>query len=456
MKTNIIKDSINYTRKPIVKNYNINKYSLDPELRKLFYTMIKPSNDNREFAFWNDSISQSFSYITASMIIGDGLRIRCTDEEAQKIIKEFNTQINVKKQSIEDYITHTWIDEIVHAGSFWRVLENEELSTGVDIARVDPKTLKKVEDPTIGWQKYVQEVPNFKEYRSKKAFYRKASTRDDIELTYTYKTKEVHIYDEPTSLLRTSFFLKPPIASALHYITYKRWIAYFMRKYAQKHWAPFILAFVGDPKTNYFPSDDSDMQEDIDYVSQMIPNITNFGGAALPGDVRVETLETGTAKSAQIYVEYMNAMDKQIMMSIFASMGLRQASGVEKATQETLLEAFLQFVKGIRRKYQIILERFYAKCLLPANGITDITDEDIDIDWSPLRIENSLDLMKSIQIGVQTGMFKDRNEVRKAGQTVYNWLEKLQGNDEEIDFELAQTRGVSMKEAGVIDKDLEP
>lgn len=455
MKDKILqKDEFSYTRKPVIKNYQINKYDLDPDLKKLYYTMIKPSPSNCEFAFWNDSISQSFSYITAATIIGDGLRIRSTNEEAQEIIKDFNLEINVAKQSIEDYITHSWIDEVVFGGSFWRVLEQDELKYGIDIARIDPKTLTLRKDPNYGWRKYIQKVPNFKEFRSKAQFYRKASTRDELNLTYTQSAREVHIPDEPNALLRTKFFLKPPIASALHYITYKRWIAYFMRKYSQKHWAPFIIALVGDPKTNYFPADESDMKEKIDYVAEIIPNITNFGGVALPGDTDIKTLDSGTARSADIYVKYMEAMDKQIMMSIFASMGIREASGVEKATQSNLLESFLMFIKGIRRKYEINLERFYVNCLLPKNGI-HITMDEMDIDWSPLRLESSLELMKAIQIGVQTGMFRDRNEVRKAGQTVYNWLEKIDG-DELIDFQLAQTRGVSVKDTGITDKNLQP
>lgn len=435
------------SRKPIIVNYEEDKYALDPDLRKLKYTMIRPTPDNREYAFWNDSISQSFSYITSATIIGDGLRIRSTNQEAENLIKDWNTQINVNRKSIEDYITHSWIDEIVHAGSYWRVLRGPQYYGNVDIQRLDPKTLVRRKDPNYGWLKYIQRVPNYKSYRSKVSFYRNASKEEEVQVTYNQRTKEIHIPDEPEVLLRTNFFLKPPISSALHYITYKRWIAYFMRKYSQKHWAPFIVALVGDPKTNFYPGE-HEMQEEIDKVSEVIPKITNFGGVALPGDVSIKTLDSGSAKSAQIYVQYMEAMDKQIMMSIFASMGIREASGVEKTTQATLLESFLQFLKGMRRKYEISLKRFYAKCLCAENNI-NVSIHDIDIDWSPLRIENSLDLMKSIQIGVQTGMFADRNEVRKAGQTIYNWLEKLEGGDgDKIDFQLAQTRGVSVRTDG--------
>lgn len=432
-------------RRPVVFNYDTKPYNLDPELRKLKHVMMTPTPQNREYAFWNDSVSQSFAYITASTITGDGLRIRCNDTRAKELIEDYLVQININRKSIEDYITRTWIDELVHGGSYWYITYNKDYPTNLDIQRLDPKTLTKLRDKHYAWTMYIQKVPRYKAYRSEKQFYRNAKESDYLQRKYS--TQKVYIPDKPERLLRTNFFIRPPISSALHYITYKRWITYFMRKYSQKHWAPFIVALVGDPKTNYYPQGNVEMEKALEDVQGIIPNITNFGGVAMPGNVDLKTLDSGTAKSSEIYTNYLNAMDKQIMMSMFASMGLREASGVEKSTQTILREGYLQYLKGIRRKYEIALELFFIKALCPANGIK-ISNADIDIDWSPLKIEGSLDLMKSIQIGSQIGMFETRNELRKAGQTIYNWLDPL-NQDERIDFEVAQSRGVSMKEVGI-------
>lgn len=430
------------SREPVVFNYEPKSWNLDPELRKLKHVMIRPTPENREYAFWNDSVSQSFSYITASTITGDGIRVRSKNEEAKELIEDYLVNININNKTVEDYITHTWIDEMIHGNSFWYIRYNKNYEFGIDIQRIDPKTITKLRAKHYGWTKYIQKVPRYKSYRTKKSFYRNAREESQAQVVKSWKKIEI----PPERLLTTDFFIKPPISSAIHYITYKRWIAYFMRKYSQKHWAPFIIALVGDPKTNYYPDGPIEMQEAMSKVQKIIPKITNFGGVALPGNTDLKPLQSGSAKSAEIYTSYMNAMDKQIMMSIFSSMGLREASGVEKSTQTVLREGFLQFLKGVRRKYEIRFERFLAEGLCNANGI-DISVKEIDLEWSPLKFENSLDIMKTIQIGSQIGMFSNRNELRKAGQVIYNWLNPLR-EEEKIDFGLAQTRGVSIKDVG--------
>lgn len=422
------------TRKPIIFKWEEDPASLDPELKKLKHVMIKDTPDNREYCFWTDSISQSFTYITAATIIGDGLRIRSDNAQAKRLIEDFNSEINVNRKSIEDYITSSWIDEVIHANSYWRVDLNKDYTYGVDIQRLDPKTILKIRDPKYGWLKFQQQVGNYKAYRSKASFYRRANKFDNIVTRYPYKNIEIDIPDEPDIVLRTSFFIKPPIGSALHWITYKRYIAYFMRKYSQKFWTPFVLFLVGDPMTNYYPDDDDVMQQQINDVAEVVPNITNYGGLVLPGNVRAVELGKSSAKSSEIYVTYLEAMDKQIMYSIFASMGMRDASGNEVSTQRGLRELYYQFLQGMRRKYKINMENFYARCLCKQNGI-NITSRDIDIEFSPLKFEASEEVMRSIDLGRKTGMFLDRNELRKAGQQVWTWLEPVgDGDNKKIDF----------------------
>jgi len=222
------------SRKPILMEYKENYKNLDPELRKLRYVMISPTSDNREYAFWNDSVSQSFAIMTAALITGDGLKIRSSNSRAKDLIKEFNENINVNGHSIDDYITRTWIDELVHGNDFWRVAIDKDYETKVDIQRLDPKTLVLLRDNKYGWTKLIQRVPNYKSYKSKRSFYRNASLNDYKINTYNAHAREIHIPDEPDVILRNSFFMRPPIAAATHYIVYKRFIMYFMRKYSQR------------------------------------------------------------------------------------------------------------------------------------------------------------------------------------------------------------------------------
>jgi len=434
------------TRKPILVEYKDDPSRLDPELKRLKHVMIKDTADNREHCFWSDSISQTFTIMTANMFTGTGLRIRTTSQRATDIINEWNEEINVNRKTIEDYYLRSWIDEIIHAGSYWRAEFNKEVPTNIDIQRIDPKTLTIKKDRKYGWEKLIQTVPNYKSYRTKASFYARAQLYDkdfdETEVHSYYRQKEIHIPDEPDVLLRTNMFIKPPISSALHYITYKRYILYFMRKYSQKFWTPFILFLVGDPKTNYYPDNDEDMQDQIDDIAEVAPNMVNFGSLVIPGNVRAEELGKQSARSSEIYVTYMDALDKQIALALYGSMGLREGRGTELSTQRGVKETTMQFIEGIRRRYQKGLEKFYVKCLLPANGIK-LSLNDVEIEYPQLKFEASEEYMRAVQLGRATGMFIDRNELRKAGKVVWNWLEQVPENEnKKINFEIPiQTGG---------------
>jgi len=442
------------SQKAIIAEIGAVSEELDEDLKKLKKVMINISDVNLEEAFWNDSISTSFTQITAAVIKGDGLRIRLENDEAKKVIESFNRCINVKRQTIEDWIEETWTDAIVHKQWFWRVDNRTPEYEDVDIQRLDPKTIEVREDPVMGYRKFIQHLDNFKYYRSKKQFYRmagrenedryrkwdskKVSYGDEYKRYLNLEEMKIHIPDEPYAILFGKFFNKPPIANALHYIVYKRWILWFMRKYSQKHWAPFIIIKIEDPKSTNYPTDPQEMQSAINNARTFIKQITSFGGAAVPGDYTFETLEKQTAKSSEIYTTYIRELDKQIMYTIFGSMGQREASGNELATSRILEKGWLRFIKGIRRKYELILTYFYSKCLLPYHGINDVSPEDIEIDWSSLIIEETYDLMRAILTGKEAGIWKDQNEMRKAAQSSFPFLDSLPKNENKSIDELIE------------------
>ncbi len=211
-----------------------------------------------------------------------------------------------------------------------------------------------------------------------------------------------------------------------------------MRQYEERVLSLFILLLAGEPKTNYYTEEGQDMQEAIDDLAEIIPEMVSFGGAAMPGNTLIHEVGKGSARNSEVFITYMEALDKQIMMGIFSSMALREASGSELATSRQLREGFNQFLRGIRRRYANRLTRFYVKALLPAHRIK-VSMDDIEIDYSPLVIDSAEQAMRAVEIGVNTGMFRDRNEVRKAGQVIYPWLEQLKaGENKKIKFPVEQ------------------
>jgi len=420
--------------KPVLVKYDSEEYfDLDPVLKQLKKAMVKDTEANREFAFWNDSISVSYTEITSAVIIGDGIKVRSEKKPQLKIIEDFNKSINVNGNNIEDWMREVWYDEIMHGKSFWRILIDDKYENKVDIQRVDPKTLVEIRDPKEGWTAFIQQVPDYKTFRSKINFYRKVKTQKILDYKKIYYTISdrpigyVHITipDEPKVLLKTKFFLQPPISTALHFIIHKRWTVYFMRKFAQKHWSPFILAMVGDPKTNFYPDTIEEMENQVAEVAKILPRIANWGGVALPGNVTVKALEAGSSKSADIYKDAIDILDKQIMMSIFSSMALRNASGSEMATNRSLLESFYTFIEGMRRKYIDALNDFYIKCLLPSNGYNNEKLEDYEIEFGTLRKVGWLEIAQAIERLNVSGAFKDDNELRRASSLILPYLKPL-------------------------------
>jgi hypothetical protein len=423
------------SRKPILTRYYEQISNIDPEFQKLRHVMIRPTKDNREYGFWVSSVAQSFTYMTIAALIGDGLRVRSPNMQAKKIVQGWLQEINVNRKTIEDYYASSWIDEITHCNSYWRNDINHDYTYNVDIQRLDPKTITKYRDPKYSWTLIFQDAPNYKSYRSKAAFYAKAKESDNAGIGYWNRTKKIRIPDEPQNILRTHFFDRPPISSALHYIAYKRAIMYFMRKYSQKYWSPFLLFYVGDPKSNFYPADEDEMQERINDIADVVPDISNFGSAVFSGDVKVDELGKSSGKNSELFIKYADFLDKQTMMAIFGSMGLRDSSGNELATQRGIREGWLQFINGIRRKYKISLEHFCVKCLLPANGIK-VSEEDLDLEYSPLSKDASIETMQAVEIATRVGAFKDRNEIRKASQVVWNWMEALQESEnKKVEFD---------------------
>jgi len=425
------------TRKPIILKIDEEYYDLDTVLKQMKYSMIKNTAPNREFAFYNDSISMTMTEITSAVMTGSGPHVDIKRKRqkpyALDVINDWNMETNVNGRTVEDWMRSSWFDEIVHADSYQRIAIDKKLyENRVDIQRIDPKTITKVKDPKFGWRALIQSVPNYKGYRTEASFYKNV-VKDRIYLSpleifgnkgQRYKL-DITIPDKPNVVLRTSYFIKPPVGAILHFITGKRWTFYFMRKFAQKHWAPFLVALVGDPNTNFYPDEPEAMEEAVAYVQKILPKVSNWGGVALPGIINLKTLDTQSAKSAQIYRDAIELYNKEIMWGLYASMAQRDASGNEQSTQRGILDAFYNFLETMRRKYSNTLRRFYSKCLLPAWGIRDVKMKDIDIEYDPLKRSGYLEIAQSIERLNNAGIFKDDNEARKASSIVFAHLKVL-------------------------------
>ncbi|KKL52419.1 hypothetical protein LCGC14_2285640 [marine sediment metagenome] len=131
------------TRKPIILKIDEEFYDLDSVLKQMKHAMIKNTAPNREFAFYNDSISQTMVEITSAVINGTGPHVS-VDRKYQKkyalnVIEDWNMEINVNGRTVEDYMRSVWFDEIVHADSYHRInIDRKLYENRVDVQRMDP------------------------------------------------------------------------------------------------------------------------------------------------------------------------------------------------------------------------------------------------------------------------------------------------------------------------------
>jgi len=398
------------TKLPYIGETDISRWVTDADLRKLEYSIIKDTYAHRHQSFWKDNTAQSFAYQTIAVLMGEGIEVSIRDkEEAQKIINKWNDEINVRHESIEDYISAVWLDNLIDAQSLWRVyIDEKDEEHRVDIQRVSMAHVNIQTHPTRGWRRFIQRANIPMQQMTRNKFY-----RHHPSTFHTAREVITIIPDEPETCLYVNFFASPPVSSVMHLMVYKRWITWFMRKFAEKYWAPFLIGYVGDPKNGYMPTKKKDIDDSLQYTVNALKRVRDFGVASFLATTKIESLDTKSAKNSDVYVNYLEYLNKEIILGLLGSMALREASGSEKATSDIVQQGYLRFIRGKRESIGIKLRKFYAKVLLPAYGEEGVEAIDIKIDWPPLRLDNIKDILQAVEIAVKIGALKDAKEIRK-------------------------------------------
>lgn len=419
------------TQLPFIGRTDLTNYITDPDLKRLEDAMIKDTLPHRQKSFHRDNIAQSFAHMTIAVLVGEGINATVQKEnkprtDASKIIASWNDNVNVRHESIEDYIKSVWIDNLIDHQSLWRVFIDKEADQLVDLQRVSMSTIRTQTHPTRGWRRFIQRHNVPKHQMSKSVWYR----TDPMALKDLIWTETI-IPDEPQCCLYISFFDKPPVSSVLHLMVYKRWITWFMRKFAEKFWAPFLIGYIGDPANGYMPQTKEDQDDAVMYMGSALRKVRDFGAMSTLATNRVEVLDTKTAKNAEIYVSYLEYLNKEIILGLLGSMALREGRGREGVSSDIVQQGFLRFIRGKRESIGIKLRKFYSEVLLPAYGIEDLTPIDIKIDWPPIRLESIKDILESVEIAAKIGALRDAKEIRKILTPIWRHIDD-NISDEEV------------------------
>ena len=416
---------------PIVSDYAVNYTTvLDRDLQKIATTFPQETPSNVDYAFWKETTGQSTMYMVSAAIGGIGgptstIKKKSLAKEGERIIRAFNRDINYRHQTIMDWIRDEWFDNIVHdTGSVWRIANYPDRKYKIDLGRIDPLSIiNTASHPETGAEIFIQQGERWTEkYDSVDSFYK---NYDPLKAPST-ETVWIKIPNDPDIVLRVKHFHQAPAKAAMKYMVYKLWILYFMRKYSEKHWAPLVIGLIGEPG-KYIPQK-KEMKAIAQRLQTVFENIHEFSSVTLPGYVRVENLQANSSgKSGEIYIQAIDMLDKQIMLSLFASMAMRDASGNELSTQRGIKEMWELMIHGIRFEIAQKLAYFQSRVLLPANGINNVEPEDIEISWPPIMVEPIVDLTQAV-VALATPEIITKKEARTMLRTQIRSLDEA--NDE--------------------------
>ena len=409
------------TQLPYIGEIDLSSFVTDADIKKLEAAMIKNTLPHRQSAFFGDNVATSTTEMMIAILTGEGLTITVDgNKNAKETIEHWNDHINVRHQSIEDMIKDIWYDNLLNPGSLWRnFVDLSNKDQKVDVQRVSMQNIKIEEHPTRGWRRFIQRANIPIKPMVKSRFYR----RHFWTLEPTEYVESI-IPDEPETCIYIQLFKKAPVSTVLPFLVYKKWILWFMRKFAEKYWAPFLIGYVGDPKTGYMPPTKDDQDIAINATLEALRKVRDFGAAAFLGTTKVDVLDTKTSKNANVYVDYLEYINKEITYGLLSSMALREARGRTAATSDIVQQGQLRFVRGMREMISLPFRRFYSKVLLPAEGIRNVKGRDIKIGFPEIRTEEVDKIMTAVSEGAKIGAFRDAREIRKILTPIWRHIDE--------------------------------
>jgi hypothetical protein len=407
---------------PSIESVRASYYITDPDLLKMNQALIRDTFAHRHYLFWGDDTATSFAYMSSAILVGEGLNISTKTRKAKKIIDEWNNRINEVGQTIEDYMTVAYIDNLIDGNSLWRTFVNpnpEFDAPKVDIQRISMGTVKKKKHPTLGGINWVQTASVPRDYISLKQFYNMAPDKH-IEM----KTVVSNIPNKLNCCLHISLFDYAPVSSVRVQLVEKKWTYWFLRKFMEKHWTPFIIGYVGDPRNNRMPTNDEEMKDSLKWTANTIRQVRDFGGAAFPATTQLKVLDDKVARRGDIYLNTIDHLNKAIAIGLYATMSLRESSGVSKAGQDIAEQGYIRTMRGFREKFANLLKKFYAEVLLPAYGVNTETSDTIKIAFSPIKLEGTYEILKAVEIAAKLGAFTDHREIRKILNPIWRHIDE--------------------------------
>lgn len=384
----------------------------DMDIRKVEAALAQPTSVNRKWCFYNDTTTFSFGCMSASVLAGKKLPIEAVRLRDQKKVDAFSRRVNFQNDTIEDLVGYFWIDNLIEGNAFWRPWKTNELKSGLDLSRVDPASLRHMVHPTRGYSVYVQEAREYIDTNvsSVDSFVEKLAERRMEPLK---KRVSVYIPDRIENMLKVKLFDYPPMAGVVPLVVQKKWIMWFMRKHAQKNWAPFTVFKLGSDKYMPLEGEYLKAKESLD---QQIPNMYNFSGMAIPG--WIDPISMNLSQGSEFYIVPLDWINSEIMNALHGSMNQRSTTRLTgRTTMDESSRIWLADMEGHQASMDIKLRELFAH-VLTDNGDPD----DFTIYWPDVHPDTIIDLTVAAANASSIGVMSDV-EVRRAIQMAYDFVQ---------------------------------
>ncbi|MHA1368132.1 MAG: hypothetical protein ACTSRA_00265 [Promethearchaeota archaeon] len=389
----------------------------DEEIRRLKRHLIKKTPQNLSWAFWEDDTAQAFAMVITYTIIGDGIRVRPRKdglkkkkkEKLERIIDDFNNNINERGEDVYDIIHQAVIGNVIHGKQLFKKVFRKDPYTGkeyLSLYEIDMRTISELVNPIHGYRKFVQDHYINEELRDidRKTFMETydpfINPEDKKVINMGIARHRVPVYDN--EVLFFKFYKKPPMRSIVDLIVYKKWIYYFMKQAAKVRGVPPPVITVGNQQSH--PTS-RDYPKYLKRAAQIGGKLKNWDALSMPWNWAVQWMEGGRPFDFTPHLQFIN---RRIVFSLLGSISLLEGASGE-LHGHVIETVWLRVISAFRRKIARVLEKCYNE-VLKMNGI----NEEVVIEWTPLREPISKAEIAAILSSLfQLNALKDVNELRE-------------------------------------------
>jgi len=353
--------------------------------------------------------------------------------DAKDLVNDFFENINHKNETINTFILSSYLDNVVHGFSVWRYLYDSDSEFGFDVSRLDPRTLRIVEETSHGYMWIVQRASQH--VRTKKDFFGHlpwwGAYREGTIIWMKYDRNYINF-------MRLFPHQPPPSVPLMPVILHKQALIYYIHLSANTSLNPMKVMKIGDTQSNIMPQSKPQWEHDFEEAERILRENAS-GDYIIPGYWDLDSGKSQRAKMDDL-VKELNYYDELIGIGVGLPLGLLRQTGVRLSTDSVLQTVWLQRIQSLRRTYRSSLKSMLELGLLPANGFSGYK---VKLNFPPLSAGGALDKAKTALTLAQAGMWSSGAEARKWLKTA---IEQMSDHDQKVPYDDGQIAGLAPKE----------